>query len=97
LLPAGRRAHWRKFRLDEIALAADLIWPGTCSITGVQQMTKVDWENYLVLAAAAQGLDIPQPYRAGVVANLERIAAIAERFLAVPLDDDDEPAPAFRP
>jgi hypothetical protein len=60
-------------------------------------MTKVDWETYVVLTAAAQGLDIAQPHRAGVAANLERIAAIAERFLALPLDDDDEQAPVFRP
>jgi hypothetical protein len=60
-------------------------------------MAKVDWESYVTLAAAAQGLEIPAPYRAGVVANLERIAAIAERFLALPLEEDDEPAPVFRP
>jgi hypothetical protein len=60
-------------------------------------MAKIDWDGYLTLAAAAQGLEISQPYRAGVVANLERIAAIAERMLAVPLDESDEPAPTFRP
>jgi hypothetical protein len=61
-------------------------------------MAKIDWDAYMTLAAAAQGLEIPQAYRAGVVANLERIAAIAERFIAVPLDDqEDEPAPVFRP
>ena len=60
-------------------------------------MAKLDWESYVTLAAAAQGLEIPQPYRAGVAANLERIAAIAERLLAVPLDDEEEPAPVFRP
>ena len=60
-------------------------------------MAKFDWEGYVTLAAAAQGLEIPQPYRAGVAANLERIAAVAERFLAVPLDEDEEPAPVFRP
>jgi hypothetical protein len=60
-------------------------------------MAKLDWESYVTLAAAAQGLEIPQSYRAGVAANLERIAAIAERLLAVPLDDEEEPAPVFRP
>ena len=60
-------------------------------------MAKLDWESYVTMAAAAQGLEIPQPYRAGVAANLERIAAVAERLLAVPLDDEEEPAPVFRP
>ena len=60
-------------------------------------MAKLDWESYVTMAAAAQGLEIPQAYRAGVAANLERIAAVAERLLAVPLDDEEEPAPVFRP
>jgi hypothetical protein len=60
-------------------------------------MAKLDWESYVTLAAAAQGLEIPPPYRPGVAANLERIAAVAERFLSVPLDDEEEPAPVFRP
>ncbi len=58
---------------------------------------KFDWNGYVTLAAAAQGLEIPPAYRAGVAANLERIAAVAERFLAVPLDDEDEQAPVFTP
>ena len=58
---------------------------------------KLDWNGYVTLAAAAQGLTIPEPYRAGVAANLERIAAIAERFLVVPLDDAEEQAPVFTP
>ena len=60
-------------------------------------MAKFDWDAYVTLAAAAQGLEIAPAYRAGVAVNLERIAAVAERFLAAPLGDEDEPAPVFRP
>ncbi len=49
-----------------------------------------------VALAAAVGIDIPQTYRAGVEIQFARIAAIAARVMAHPLDEAAEPAAVFR-
>ena len=41
------------------------------------------------------GFTLEPAHRAGVVANLERTAAIAAPFLAFPLPDEADPAPVF--
>lgn len=44
-------------------------------------------------------LDLPdeQAYRPGIVANLVAARGIAADLLALPLEDETEPAPVFRP
>lgn len=42
-------------------------------------------------------LPIPPDCHPGVVANLERTAAIAQLVMEFPLPDDVEPAPIFQP
>ena len=54
------------------------------------------WGAYADAVAGTLGLPLPAAYRPGVVANLERTAAIAAPLLAMPLADDAEPAPVFR-
>ena len=43
------------------------------------------------------GLTIAHEYRAGLVANLEVAARLAELVMSFPLDDHDEPAAVFTP
>lgn len=54
-------------------------------------------EAYMDAAAPMLGLTIPAACRAGVIANIQRTAAIAALVLAHPLAPDDEPASVFRP
>jgi hypothetical protein len=54
-------------------------------------------EAYMDAAAPMLGLRIPPECREGVIANLQRTAAIAALVLAHPLAPDDEPAAVFRP
>ena len=56
-----------------------------------------DPPSYLNAAAAAVGLEIAPEHRPGVIANLERIAAMAEMVMSFPLPEAEEPAPVFRP
>lgn len=42
-------------------------------------------------------LPIDQTYHPGVIANLERTAAIAQLVMEFPLPDTIEPAPTFQP
>ena len=53
------------------------------------------WGAYADAMADTLGLPLAGGYRPGVVANLERTAAIAAPFLAFPLPDSAEPAPTF--
>lgn len=53
------------------------------------------WEGYVDAMARALGVSIDADARVGTIANLERIAATAATFLAVPLPDGEEPAPVF--
>jgi ketosteroid isomerase-like protein len=55
------------------------------------------WEAYVDQASAALGLVIAPEYRAGVVQNLQRAAAIAAPLLATPLPEDAEVASVFTP
>jgi len=57
----------------------------------------VDWTAYVESTAAAIGLPIDPAHRAGVVANLERIAQVAQVVNALELDETDEAAGVFRP
>jgi hypothetical protein len=54
-------------------------------------------ENLMDAAAAAIGLEIAAAHRPGVIANLDRIAAMAELVMGFPLPDEVEPAPVFQP
>ena len=47
--------------------------------------------------AKAIGLSIAPEYRANVILNVERSLAIAQPLLTVELDDEETPAPVFRP
>jgi len=58
---------------------------------------EIDPEVRLTAAAAALGLVIAPEHRPGVIANLERIAALAELVMSFPLPEAEEPAPVFRP
>jgi hypothetical protein len=57
----------------------------------------VDWAAYVDVASAAIGLPIDLSLRAGVVANLERMAQVAQALEPVVLTDTDEAAGVFRP
>lgn len=54
-------------------------------------------EAYMDAVAPMLGLAIPADCRAGVIANIQRTAAIAALVLAHPMATDDEPAAVFRP
>ena len=53
------------------------------------------WAAYADLMAKTLAIEMTPEQRAGVIANLERTAAIAAPLLAVPLSDEAEPAPVF--
>lgn len=53
------------------------------------------WEAYADVMARTLGLPQADAHRAGVVATLERTAAIAAPLLALTLPDDAEPTPVF--
>jgi hypothetical protein len=57
--------------------------------------TASPWAAYADLAAGRLGLTLDDGHRAGVVANLERTAAIAAPLLDFSLPDEIEPAPVF--
>lgn len=57
----------------------------------------VDWAAYVDVASTAIGLPIDPSLRAGVVANLERMAQVAHALEPVVLTDTDEAAGVFRP
>lgn len=52
-------------------------------------MKAFDPEAYAEAAAAALDLPLPEHRKPGVIANLARLAAMAEMLLAFPLPDDD--------
>lgn len=54
-------------------------------------------ERLMEAAAAAIGLEIAPSHRPSVIANLDRIGAMALLVMAFPLPDAVEPAPVFRP
>lgn len=56
-----------------------------------------DMANYVDLMAATLGLSLPDEIKAGVVANVEHIFAIAQPVLTFPLPDTVESAATFEP
>jgi len=54
-------------------------------------------EAYVIAAAKAVGLGITPEQLPGVVANLQRIEAIAKSLDAAPLAPEDESAPVWMP
>ncbi|MEX0270209.1 DUF4089 domain-containing protein [Leptolyngbyaceae cyanobacterium UHCC 1019] len=56
-----------------------------------------DLSAFVDQAALLIDLPIPADYRQGVIANFERIAAIAQLVIEFPLPDDIELAPIFEP
>lgn len=59
---------------------------------------QADLERYLDATATAIGLDIAPAWRAEVLANLERTAAVAALILEFPIPEEDaEMAPVFCP
>ena len=56
-----------------------------------------DIASFVDAAAKLAALKITDEYRAGVIANFERMQQIATLALAEPLPDDFEAAPVFRP
>jgi hypothetical protein len=59
-------------------------------------LTFAPWENYTDAMSRSLGLPLDGQTRAGAIANLERIAAVAAPLLAVPLGDDVETPAVFR-
>jgi Protein of unknown function (DUF4089) len=57
----------------------------------------IDWSVSLDQMAIAVGLSITPTCRPGVLANLERTAAIAQRVMDFPLPTSIEIAPTFDP
>jgi 1-carboxybiuret hydrolase subunit AtzG-like protein len=80
-------------------------WYGACieraarAPSGVRTMSDsaFDAEQYMKNAAAAIGLSIAPEHRAGVIANLERLATVARLVTEFSLPEDGEAAPVFRP
>jgi hypothetical protein len=56
-----------------------------------------DAETYVDAAAALIGLPLDLAHRSGVIINMRRIAEMAALVMALPLPDETEPAPVFRP
>ncbi|MEA5450611.1 DUF4089 domain-containing protein [Leptolyngbya sp. CCNP1308] len=57
----------------------------------------VDYTAYVEAMSAALDLPIPDEIKAGVVANVEHIFAIAQPVLTFPLPDTVESAATFEP
>jgi hypothetical protein len=53
--------------------------------------------DYVVAAADTIGLELHEAHLPGVVANMERIAALAKLVNDFPLQEEVEPLPAYRP
>ncbi|MBE9009377.1 DUF4089 domain-containing protein [Pseudanabaenaceae cyanobacterium LEGE 13415] len=54
-------------------------------------------ENFVEMMSEVVSLPIPDEYREGVVANMERIHTVAQFVLEFPLPDNIEAAPVFEP
>lgn len=53
--------------------------------------------EFVEIMAGMVGLPIPAEYRESVVANMERIHAVAQLVLEFPLPEEIEAAPVFEP
>ncbi|MDB5395652.1 MAG: hypothetical protein JWM91_3158 [Rhodospirillales bacterium] len=60
-------------------------------------MTTSEVAAYVDATGIVLNLDLPPEYRAGVVANLERLFQLGDEVMSFPLPDDTEVAPVFRP
>lgn len=59
-------------------------------------MNREEIERYVDAAAAALGLAITADMRPGVIANFERLDAVARPVNEFALGPDDEPGPVWR-
>jgi hypothetical protein len=59
--------------------------------------TTFDAAAFARAAAAAQDIDLPAEYLAGVTANIEVAFRLSRLFLDFGLPDDAEPSPVFDP
>lgn len=59
--------------------------------------SQLDIETYVDRGAEVMGLGLRPEDRPGVIANFERIVAIADLVMEFPLSDDIEIAPIFEP
>jgi hypothetical protein len=55
------------------------------------------WANYVEVMAALHGFALDAGRRAEIIAQLERIALMAQQLEDFPLPAEIEPAPVFRP
>ncbi|QLE59514.1 DUF4089 domain-containing protein [Nostoc sp. TCL26-01] len=62
-------------------------------------MASQEWDVGVYVEQMSLLLDLPIPdeYQDGVVANFERIKAIAQLVNSFPIPEDIEPAPVFTP
>lgn len=58
---------------------------------------KFNTAEYVDQTALLLDLNLPEEYREGVIANFERIQAIAKLVNEFPLPEDIEAAPIFKP
>jgi hypothetical protein len=65
--------------------------------TGQHALTADQVAAYADTASKVLDLTIPEAYRAGVIANLERLFQLGDLAMSFPLPDDIEVAPVFRP
>jgi hypothetical protein len=56
-----------------------------------------DAERYVEATSAALGLPIPQDLRADVIATFGQMADTAAFLMAMPIDDEIDPAVVYRP
>lgn len=54
-------------------------------------------DDFVEVMSELVGLPIPEEYREGVVANMERIHTVAQFVLEFSLPDEIEAAPVFEP
>ena len=62
-----------------------------------QTPTEDDLSAYVDEASAYTGVPIPDHCRPGVIANLKTLYGFAQLVMDFPLDEQDQPPPAFRP
>ena len=56
-----------------------------------------DADAFVEQAARLVGVELAEPYRPGVAANIALIARMADLVMGLPLQVADEPAPVFAP
>jgi hypothetical protein len=61
------------------------------------KIQEFDVAEYVDMMALLMDLQLPDEYRDGVVANFEKIQAIAQLVNEFPLPDNIEVAPVFEP